>query len=237
MQSALDALFEDLAPDRIDHSAVEPDHGLGALMSSRKAKLWDIYVERWRAKTKRADGRLLEAFMALFAEAYDRLQDKDRLSRSSLSGLRQSAWLCRSACDGSEWGSGPMSWNAKVHWTEGLFLRPHHLQQGDRYLENALESRTRHVTPYPWGFASLEIDRDLAQQSKFALRRASGIMPDGGLFDFPAECPPPAPITTPETAAGQLVWLTMPARADNFSRGQPRAGGKRRALSWWAPRR
>ena len=109
-----------------------------------------------------------------------------------------------------------MSWNAKVHWTEGLFLRPHHLQQSDRYLENALESRTRHVTPYPWGFASLEIDRDLAQQSKFALRRASGIMPDGGLFDFPSECPPPAPITTPETAAGQLIWLTMPARADNF---------------------
>ena len=109
-----------------------------------------------------------------------------------------------------------MSWNAKVHWTEGLFLRPHHLQQSDRYLENALESRTRHVTPYPWGFAALEIDRDLAQQSKFALRRAVGMMPDGGLFDFPAECPPPAPITTPETAAGQLIWLTMPARADNF---------------------
>ena len=75
-QNALDALFEDLAPDRIDHS-VEPEKGLGALMSSRKAKLWDIYVERWRAKTKRADGRLLEAFIALFAQAYDRLQGKD----------------------------------------------------------------------------------------------------------------------------------------------------------------
>jgi type VI secretion system protein ImpI len=76
MQGALDALFEDLAPERIDHS-VEPEHGLGALMSSRKAKLWDIYVERWRAKTKRSDGRLLEAFIALFAQAYDKLQDKD----------------------------------------------------------------------------------------------------------------------------------------------------------------
>ena len=67
-----------------------------------------------------------------------------------------------------------MSWNAKVHWTEGLFLRPHHLQQADRYLENAIESRTRHVTPYPWGFAALEIDRDLAQQSKFALAQGGG---------------------------------------------------------------
>jgi type VI secretion system protein ImpI len=76
MQGALDALFEDLAPERIDHS-VEPEKGIGALISSRKAKLWDIYVERWRAKTKRADGRLLEAFIALFAQAYDRLQGKD----------------------------------------------------------------------------------------------------------------------------------------------------------------
>ncbi len=76
MQGALDALFEDLAPERIDHS-VERENGIGALISSRKARLWDIYVERWRAKTKRSDGRLLEAFIALFAQAYDRLQDKN----------------------------------------------------------------------------------------------------------------------------------------------------------------
>ena len=123
-----------------------------------------------------------------------------------------------------------MSWNAKVHWTEGLFLRPHHLQQGDRYLENAIESRTRHVTPYPWGFSMLEIDRDLAQQSKFALRRGAGVMPDGGLFDFPGEVPPPAPIAMPEAAAGQLVWLTMPARADNTREVSAGTGGERGAL-------
>jgi type VI secretion system protein ImpI len=75
MQKALETLFEDLAPERIDH-AVEPDRGLTGIIQSRKAKLWDIYVERWRAKAKRADGRLLEAFMTLFAEAYDRLRDK-----------------------------------------------------------------------------------------------------------------------------------------------------------------
>jgi type VI secretion system protein ImpI len=77
MQGALDALFEDLAPDRIDRS-VEPDHGLGGIVISRKAKLWDVYLERWRAKTKRADGRLVDAFMALFAEAYDRLGNRGR---------------------------------------------------------------------------------------------------------------------------------------------------------------
>ena len=50
--------------------------GLGALVGSRKAKLWDLFVDRWRSKTKRADGRLTDAFMSLFAEAYDKLQDK-----------------------------------------------------------------------------------------------------------------------------------------------------------------
>ena len=77
MQAALDALFEDFAPDRIARS-VEQDHGLGAIVTSRKARLWDIYVERWRAKTKRADGRLLDAFMALFVEAYDRLGNRGK---------------------------------------------------------------------------------------------------------------------------------------------------------------
>jgi type VI secretion system protein ImpJ len=108
-----------------------------------------------------------------------------------------------------------MSWYAKVNWSEGLFLRPHHLQQADRYVENLLESRTQHITPYPWGFALLEVDRDLAQQSKFALRRGAGVMPDGTVFDFPSDSPSPAPIEAPETAAGQLVWLAMPAKANN----------------------
>ena len=77
IQGALDALFEDLSPDKID-KAVEADRGLGALVGSRKAKLWELYAERWRAKTKRSDGRLHDAFTTLFAESYDRLQNKDR---------------------------------------------------------------------------------------------------------------------------------------------------------------
>ena len=117
-----------------------------------------------------------------------------------------------------------MSWNAKVHWTEGLFLRPHHFQQADRYLETAIESRTRHITPYPWGFSAIEIDRDLAAQGKVALRRATGVFPDGGLFDFPAESPGPAPVEAPENAAGLIVWLVAPERADNTREVNPERG-------------
>ena len=108
-----------------------------------------------------------------------------------------------------------MSWYSKVAWSEGLFLRPHHLQQGDRYLEHLLEGRTSQITPYPWGFSEIEIDRDLAQQSKFGLRRAAGILSDGTPFRFPGDCPPPLPAMVPENAAGLFVWLCMPMAQPN----------------------
>ena len=108
-----------------------------------------------------------------------------------------------------------MSWYSKVVWSEGLFLRPHHLQQADRYVEHLVESRVRHVTPYPWGFQTLEIDRDLAQQSKFSVRRAAGVMPDGTPFDIPNDSPLPAPLDIPTTAANQVVWISLPIASPN----------------------
>ncbi|HEX4767747.1 MAG TPA: type VI secretion system baseplate subunit TssK [Lichenihabitans sp.] len=106
-----------------------------------------------------------------------------------------------------------MSWYAKVLWSEGLFLRPQHLQQGDRYLEHLIESRVRHVTPYPWGFSALDIDRDLALQAKFALRHAAGLMPDGLPFDLPSDGALPPALDIPPDAANVTVWLSLPLAA------------------------
>jgi type VI secretion system protein ImpJ len=103
-----------------------------------------------------------------------------------------------------------MSWNSKVVWSEGLFLRPQHFQQGDRYVEHLISGRTSQITPYPWGFSDLEIDRDLARQGKFGLRRASGIMPDGTPFNLPSDSPLPPPVAAPDNAAGLVAWLLMP---------------------------
>jgi type VI secretion system protein ImpJ len=118
-----------------------------------------------------------------------------------------------------------MSWYSKVVWSEGLFLRPHHFQQNDRYLENLLENRVRHVTPYPWGFSVLEIDRDLAQQSRIGLRRAVGVMPDGTPFALPDNSPLPAAIEVPENAAGQIVWLSLPLASPNTREVEDAATG------------
>ncbi len=76
-QAAIEELFEEFAPTSLEKS-VEPDRGIGALVGSRKAKLWDVFAERWRLRTKRSDGRLNEAFATLFAEAYDRMLNRNR---------------------------------------------------------------------------------------------------------------------------------------------------------------
>lgn len=71
MQGAVKMLVEDLDPKAIER-AVEPDRGVAALIGSRKARLWDAYVARWRAKAHRHDDGLLGAFMFYFPQCYDR---------------------------------------------------------------------------------------------------------------------------------------------------------------------
>ena len=96
-----------------------------------------------------------------------------------------------------------MSWNSKVGWTEGLFLRPQHFQQQDRYHENNLNARVSLITPYPWGISALEIDHDLAQQGKFAVRRCAGVMPDGMAFRHSRSC-----TASRAAGAGARRWRT-----------------------------
>lgn len=77
MQQALAMVVEDLDPVALD-SSTEKEGGLNAMIGSRKSKLWDLYVARWKAKTARHDNGLLDAFMIYFSDCYDRLSNKLR---------------------------------------------------------------------------------------------------------------------------------------------------------------
>ena len=80
-----------------------------------------------------------------------------------------------------------------VLWTKGVLLSPQHFQTQDRYLEDLLEFHLSALSFAPWGFQRLEIDREALAAGSFALSDASGIMPDGLLFDMPASEGPPPP--------------------------------------------
>ncbi|MCB4805507.1 type VI secretion system protein ImpI [Methylobacterium brachiatum] len=73
MQNALRLLAEELSPEGIVASD-EKDRGLGGLLGSRKARLWDIYTTRWDALASLHDEGMVDAFMVFFADCYDKVR-------------------------------------------------------------------------------------------------------------------------------------------------------------------
>jgi type VI secretion system protein ImpJ len=83
-----------------------------------------------------------------------------------------------------------------VLWTKGVLLSPQHFQTQDRFLEDLLEFQLSSLAFCPWGFQRLEINREALASGSFAIAAASGMMPDGLLFDMPdsEQTPPPKPL-------------------------------------------
>ena len=100
----------------------------------------------------------------------------------------------------------------RVVWSEGLFLRPQHFQQQDRYLERFVETRCQGLVAHGWGFADVELERDHLGIGKLALRRASGVFPDGTPFRMPDDDPVPPAIDLDVQVRDQIVYLAVPLR-------------------------
>jgi type VI secretion system protein ImpJ len=105
-----------------------------------------------------------------------------------------------------------VAWQRRVVWTEGMFLRPQHFQQQERYFEFLAHARSGPVGSYPWGFEHLVIDQDALKLGRVALKEARGLFPDGTPFSIPAQGEPPEPLDVPGGARGQRVVLGLPVR-------------------------
>ncbi len=55
----------------------------------------------------------------------------------------------------------------KVVWAEGMFLRPHHFQQAENFLQSSLREWGQSQRPYVWGFFDLEFDEALLRQGNW----------------------------------------------------------------------
>ncbi|KEY59002.1 type VI secretion system baseplate subunit TssK [Serratia sp. DD3] len=98
----------------------------------------------------------------------------------------------------------------KVVWTEGMFLRPHHFQQAENYLENYVKLWGQGHCGYFWGFSTLELDQTLLRQGKVALNAASGIMPDGTPFGFSGAQQILPALEIADNQVGERVVLALP---------------------------
>jgi type VI secretion system protein ImpJ len=105
-----------------------------------------------------------------------------------------------------------------VLWTKGTFLTPQHLQLQDRFLEDSLNFRLQALKFCAWGFSELVLDQELLADGQLAISRASGIFPDGLLFDIPgSDQPPPSKALAEFFDPGVRdldIYLTVPDYRD-----------------------
>jgi type VI secretion system protein ImpJ len=78
-----------------------------------------------------------------------------------------------------------------VLWTKGTFLTPQHFQLQERFLEDSLNFRLQALKFCAWGFSEIVLDQELLTEGQLAVSRASGIFPDGLLFEIPGSDQPP----------------------------------------------
>ena len=96
-----------------------------------------------------------------------------------------------------------------VLWTKGVLLSPQHFQTQDRFLEDLLEFQLSALAFCPWGFQRLDIDREALASGTFSLSSASGILPDGLLFDMPLSEAAPLPKLLEGAFAPDQEWLDV----------------------------
>jgi type VI secretion system protein ImpJ len=104
--------------------------------------------------------------------------------------------------------------NNKIIWAEGMFLRPQHFQQQERYVEHLISGRCLGLQVHDWGFYTLAIDSNLLKIGKLALTECRGIFPDGTPFNLPEDDDLPLPIDIPEDVRNSVVFLSLPLRRE-----------------------
>jgi type VI secretion system protein ImpJ len=111
-----------------------------------------------------------------------------------------------------------MKFLSRVVWSEGMHLGPHHFQTQSRYFEDTLWFLNSNLRQYPWGFLHFSIDTEAIRNGLAILSFASGILPDGLIFDLP-DCdsiPEPAQLGSmfSSTDSEIVLYLAIPLRID-----------------------
>lgn len=105
-----------------------------------------------------------------------------------------------------------MSAYNKVIWSEGMFLRPQHFQQQDRYIEQLVEARAAALGPYTWGVIELAIDNEPLAMGKISLSAVNAIFPDGTPIRTPEIQQLPDILEVPINTRDEIVYLCVPIK-------------------------
>lgn len=110
-----------------------------------------------------------------------------------------------------------MRFDEILHWTDGLFLQPHHLQ----YLQRSIykygrKNRTAYMA-FPYGLIDFEVDTDALASLRVIIKHFSAVMPDGTEISMPGNvvlAPLDLSATLKEHPEDITVYLAMPLWSD-----------------------
>ena len=80
----------------------------------------------------------------------------------------------------------------QVHWYEGLFLQPHHLQCMQRNLLEGLSSERRLAWPFPYGLVEAKLSSDALENLLVQFDKLRVVMPSGVEVSYPDAADLPA---------------------------------------------
>jgi type VI secretion system protein ImpJ len=101
----------------------------------------------------------------------------------------------------------------RILWGEGIFLRPQHFQQQERYLEARFAQCLAAVHAHPWGVQGVGLDPKALGSGILSFEQLQLVFQDGTPFDAPREDPLPVPRTlgdAPGLGPEPLVYACLP---------------------------
>ena len=114
-----------------------------------------------------------------------------------------------------------------IHWHEGLFLQPHHLQIMQRQTQSDVRSARSLFNPYCFGVVNCKLDPDSLADGRIRFESLRVIMPSGEEVSYPGNANLPALDVKAELArsSGPLdILLAVPlwtkSRANSFREGE-----------------
>ena len=111
-----------------------------------------------------------------------------------------------------------MAMHNRVVWSDGLFIKPQHFQQQQRYLEHQINERALALSDFLYGFSELQLNDEYLSFGRIGLVRAAGLFPDGTRFNLPREDIMPEPLEiTDASVANQVVYLVLPLGSDSLA--------------------
>jgi type VI secretion system protein ImpJ len=112
----------------------------------------------------------------------------------------------------------------KIHWQEGLFLQPHHLQRMDKGNDEQVASERRLVWPYAFGIIEARLSRDELENKRIRFDKLRAIMPSGLEVNYPASAELPSLDITQPFSKGSgsfTVSLGVPLWQNNRANTVP----------------